>query len=112
MPTERITQALLAVIALALTTIAARPYLHPPAAQAQSQPAHPFYIEPGVQMLRKPDGSGQSYGKVVIDLRNGNIWGFPTGTLDTYPSNPLDSKPVTSAPFALGRYAFEETDTK
>ena len=50
-------------------------------------------------MLRQPDGSGQAYGKVVIDLRNGKIWGFPTGTLDTYPSNPLDSKPVTSTPW-------------
>jgi hypothetical protein len=110
MRNDAITKALLAVIALALTAIAIRPYIQPAPAQAESQLARPFYIEPGVQMLRQPDGSGQSYGKVVIDMRTGKIWGFPTGTLDTYPSNPLEGKPVTSHPMALGRYAFEDTD--
>ena len=69
-----------------------------------------FYIEPGVQMLRQPDGSGQVYGRVMVDMRNGRIWGFPTGTLDAYPSNPLEGKPATSHPFALGRFALEDTD--
>jgi len=53
---------------------------------------------------------GQVYGKVVVDLRSGKIWGFPTGTVDPYPSYPLDSKPSVSKPFALGRYAFEDTE--
>lgn len=101
---------LLGLIAIALTAIAIRPYLYPVAAQAQSTSAYSFYIEPGVQMLRAPDGSGQVYGKVVVDLHTGKVWGFPTGTLDPYPSNPMDSKPSTSHPFALGKFAFADTE--
>ena len=29
-------------------------------------------------MLRKPDGSQQVEGKIVIDMRNGDVWGFAT----------------------------------
>ena len=104
------TNFLLLVIAVALIAIAVRPYLDPAPAEAQTTLAHPFYIEPGVQMLRAPDGSGQVYGKVVVDLRNGKIWGFPTGSLDPYPSYPLDNKPSVSRPFALGKFAFEDTN--
>jgi hypothetical protein len=114
MRNDALTKTLLAVIALALTAIAIRPYFQPAPAQAESQLAHAFYVEPGVQMLRIYDGngqvSGQVYGKLVVDMRNGNIWGFPTGGLDAYPSNALGGKPVTAHAIALGRYAFEDTD--
>jgi hypothetical protein len=46
----------------------------------------------------------------MIDMRNGQVWGFPTGSPDTYPSNPLQSKPQVSRPFALGRFALEDTE--
>jgi len=105
-----VTNLLLLVIAVALVAIAARRYIDPAAAEAQSTSAHAFYIEPGVQMLRYPDGTGQVYGKVVVDLRTGKIWGFPTNTPDPYPSYPMDSKPAVSKPFALGKFAFEDTD--
>ena len=107
---DALTNFLLFVIAIALIVIAVRPYIDPVPALAQSSSAHAFYIEPGVQMLRYPDGTGQVYGKVVVDLRSGKVWGFPTGTPDPYPSNPLDSKPSTSKPFALGKFAFEDTE--
>jgi hypothetical protein len=110
MKRDTLTNFFLGLIAIALTSIAIRPYLYPVAAQAQSTSAYSFYIEPGVQMLRAPDGSGQVYGKVVVDLRSGKVWGFPTGTLDPYPSNPMDSKPSTSHPFALGKFAFGDTE--
>jgi hypothetical protein len=61
-------------------------------------------------MLRAADGSKQVYGKVVVDLRTGKVWGFPTGSTDPYPFNALNSKPQTSHPFPLGRFAFEDTD--
>jgi hypothetical protein len=105
-----VTNFLLLVIAVALIAIAVRPYINPVLAEAQTTSAHPFYIEPGVQMLRAPDGSSQVYGKVVVDLRNGKIWGFPTGSLSPYPSYPTDNKPAVSRPFALGKFAFEDTD--
>jgi hypothetical protein len=105
-----VTNFLLLMIAIALTAIAARLYIDPASVQAQSTSVHSFYIEPGVQMLRNPDGSGQVYGKVMVDLRSGKIWGFPTGSLDPYPSYVMDSKPPTSRPFVLGKFAFEDTD--
>jgi hypothetical protein len=107
---DGVTNFLLLLIAVALIAIAVRPYVDPAPAEAQATSAHPFYIEPGVQMLRAPNGSGQVYGKVVVDLRNGKIWGFPTGSLNPYPSYLTDNKPALSRPFALGRFAFEDTD--
>ena len=70
-------KALLFAIAVSLGAIALRPYVAPPVVSAQSGEAGAFYVEPGVSMLRAPDGSQQVLGKVVVDLRNGNIWGFP-----------------------------------
>ena len=107
---DGVTNFLLLLIAAALIAIAVRPYIDPVPAQAQTTSAHPFYIEPGVQMLLAPNGGGQVYGKVVVDLRNGKIWGFPTGSLNPYPSSPTDNKPAVSRPFALGKFAFEDTD--
>lgn len=107
-----LTNVLLSIIALALVSIATRPYIAPEAAHAQtaSAAAYPFYFEPGTQMLRAPDGSKQVYGRVVVDMRNGKVWGFPTNTPDTYPANPVDSKPQVSRPFYLGKFAFEDID--
>ena len=105
-----VTNFLLLVIAVAVIAIAVRPYIAPVPAEAQTTSAHPFYIEPGVQMLRKPDGSGQVFGKVVVDLRNGKVWGFPTGSPDPYPSHPMNNRPPVSRPFELGKFAFEDTD--
>ncbi len=104
------TNLLLLLIAVALVAIAARPYVAPQVAQAQSGLPYPIYIEPGTQMLRAPDGSKQVYGRVMIDMRTGKVWGFPTGSTDTYPTNAMDSKPVVSHPFALGRFALEDVD--
>lgn len=110
MKSDWTTKFLLAVIAAALSAIAIRPYIAPHAAEAQSGAAYPVYIEPGVQMLKSPDGSKQLYGRMVVDLRTGKIWGFPTMTTDPYPFNALSSKPVTSRPFELGSFAFEDME--
>src|ERR1700723_4625537 len=105
-----VTKFLLLIIAISLAAIAIRPYLAPQTARAESQTPYPLYFEPGTQMLRAPDGSRQVYGRVVVDMRTGKIWGFPTITPDTYPVNAVDSKPPVSRPFFLGRFAFEDTD--
>ena len=110
MRNDLVSRFLLAVIAIALAAIAFRPYVAPDPAHAQSGAAYPVFIEPGVQMLKSSDGSKQLYGRVVVDLRTGKIWGFPTMTTDPYPFNPLNSKPQTSHPFELGRFAFEDMD--
>jgi hypothetical protein len=105
---ENLTVILLSIIAAALVAIAVRPMVAPPAAEAQST-VYPLYIEPGSELLRAPDGSSQVYGKVMVDLRTGKIWGFPTLAPQSYPSNALQSKPPTSRPFELGRFALEDT---
>jgi hypothetical protein len=104
------TNFLLLVIAGTLLTIALRPYLAPAPVQAQSSGPYPFYIEPGTQMLRAPDGSKQVYGRVVVDMRNGNVWGFPTFTGDAYPVNTVGTTAPTSHPFLLGKFAFSEVN--
>lgn len=101
---------LLLVIAVSLTAIALRPYVAPVPVQAQGGEAHPFYIEPGVAMLRAPDGSRQALGKVMVDLRNGNIWGFPTLTQDPYPAAGTNTAPPVSRPFLLGKFALADVD--
>jgi hypothetical protein len=104
---ENLTIVLLLIIAIALVAIAVQPILSPHTAEAQSS-VYPFYLEPGSELLRAPDGTSQVYGKVVVDMRNGKIWGFPTLAPQSYPSNGLQNKPPTSRPFELGRFAFED----
>ena len=108
--TSLTTNLLLLTIAVALTIIALRPYVAPASVQAQSGEVHPFYFELGTQMLRAPDGSRQVYGRVVVDMRNGNVWGFPTTTADTYPVNTVGTTPPTSHPFLLAKFAFNEVN--
>lgn len=104
------TTLLLSLIVIALWVIALRPFLTPVTTKAAAGEPYPFYIEPGTTMLRAPDGSRQVYGKMMVDLRTGKIWGFPTLTPDPYPINSTDTKPQTSRPFLLGRFALEDTD--
>ena len=107
---DKLTNALLWLIAIALVAIAARLAVNPRPVAAQSHFERLLFIEPGVQMLRAPDGSRNVYGRVVVDLRTGNVWGFPTPTGDPYPFNPTSTKPETSHPFLLGRFALEDMD--
>ena len=90
------TNLLLLVIAIALIAIALRPLRQPRPAQAQDLAPFPVYIEPGTQMLRSPDGSQNVYGKMVVDLQTGNVWGFPTITAAPYPVDISRAKPPVS----------------
>lgn len=105
---ENLTTGLLLIIAIALLAIAIQPVLAPHATEAQST-IYPLYIEPGSELLRAPDGSKQVYGKVMVDMRTGTIWGFPTLAPQSYPTAGMQNKPPTSRPFELGRFAFEDT---
>jgi hypothetical protein len=105
---ENLIVGLLSIIAIALVAIAVEPFFTPKAAEAQSAAAYPFYIEPGSELLRSPDGTSQVYGKVVVDMRTGEIWGFPTLAPQSYPSSQLQTKAPTSRPFKLGKFAFED----
>ena len=82
-------------------------------AQSSGSPYH-FYIEPGVTMLRAPDGNKQVLGKVVVDLTNGNVWGFPTNTPSPYPVDTRfqvsvsNIEPPVSTPIFLGKFDFSK----
>ena len=97
---------LLFAIAILLGITALRPLWTPEVTHAQGPAAMPFYIEPGTTMLRSPDGTSQVQGKVVVDLRNGNIWGFPTLSSAPYPVDATSSQPPVSHPMYLGRFDF------
>ena len=104
------TNILLLVIAVALVALAIEPFIKPRPAQAQVVADYPLYLEPGVYLLRAPDGTSQIYGKVVVDLRTGKIFGFPTYGQQPYPIDVTTTKPITSKPIVLGRFALEDTD--
>ena len=108
MKADRQIKALLLAIATFLAVIALRPYFTPATAYADSSQGYPVFIEPGVTTLRSPDGSKQVLGKVVVDLRNGNVWGFPTISHDPYPSSATSTSPQTSRPFLLGTFALSD----
>ena len=107
MKSLRTTNVLLAAIALLLFALVLRPLRAPDPVYAQS-PDTDFFFEPGVFYVRTADNS-QAYAKIVVDLRNGRVWGFPTLTPLPYPSDPVYNKPQTSHPFELGRFALEDT---
>jgi hypothetical protein len=106
-------KALLALAVLFLGMIALRPLLQPAPVMAQTDEAHRFYVEPGVTLLRKPDGLSQVYGKMFVDMRTGDIWGFPTtDSQSPYPVNPTNSAPPKSHPMYLGKFLLSEAVLK
>jgi hypothetical protein len=102
------TNILLLVIAVALVAIAIRPLRQPQPARAQTQTSSPFpvYIEPGTLMIRSPDGSQNVYGKMVVDMETGRVWGFPTLNSAPYPIDISSTKPPVSHAIYLGTFAF------
>ena len=115
MKLDYVLKAVLIAITALLATHVFHEFSAPRAAFAQSSGSpSAFYVEPGVTMLRAPDGTKQVLGKVVVDLTNGNVWGFPTNTEKPYPFDTryLNStskvEPPVSTPFLLGKFDFSK----
>lgn len=108
MNSDRFTKTVLVIIAALLGFLALRPLAQPVPVRAQAAEGYPFYVEPGYTMIRKPDGTAQYYGKMVIDMRNGDIWGFPTLTQSPYPIDSAQTKPPKSSPMYLGKFMFND----
>ena len=108
MKLDRLTQILLAMAVVFLAVIVFRPVVHPPAVKAQGDDVYPFFVEPGYTMLRKPDGSGQMLGKMMIDMRTGDIWGFPTLVDGPYPVDTAKPAPPKSHPMYLGQFVLRD----
>jgi hypothetical protein len=77
--------------------------------QAESEMSHRFYIEPGTTLLTSPDGRQNVIGKVVVDLTNGKIWGFPTNTPRPYPTTTVSGHAPVVTPIYLGRFDLDAT---
>src|SRR5678816_1338199 len=76
-----------------------------PSVHAQSDQPDMF-IEPGTTIIRDPDTGVQMQGKVVIDRRTGNVWGFPTASSAPYPVAQSTKEPPISKPVYLGKFDF------
>jgi len=99
---------LLAAIVVLLGALVLRPVVQPSPVQAQTVDSTRFYVEPGYTMLRKPDGTAQMYGKMMIDMRTGDIWGFPTLVESPYPVDASKPEPPKSHPMYLGKFVLSE----
>jgi hypothetical protein len=77
-----------------------------PAANVQAQGTNGnWYVEPRTVMIpASADGTGQAQGKVMIDLRTGDIWGFATLSPLPYPVGPNRREPPVVKPVYLGRF--------
>ena len=102
MKSLNMTHALLFAIVLLLAANLARTA----PVEAQAGGVYPVHIEPGARTVRAPDGSSQFLGRVVVDLRNGRIWGFPTLVDSPYPIDRTKPEPPVSSPIYLGQFDF------
>lgn len=111
MKSDLVTRIALIVIAASLAVLAFSPLLRPTpafASQADSS-GYDLYVEPGTTTVKAPDGTSQYVGKVMIDMRTGNIWGFPTLNTLPYPVDSTKTTPPVSHPIYLGRFALADT---
>lgn len=101
-------KSVLVLIVIFLGIVAFRPIAQPPLVMAQSGQPYPFWIEQGTVSLKKPDGN-VTWGKVVVDLRTGDVWGFPMKAQNTpYPVYGTGDTSKVSHPMYLGHMAFDE----
>ena len=96
----------LSVIAVFLGMLAVRPFTASQTVQAESR--IPYTVLQFDQRLSQIESSrGSMMGRIAIDLRTGNIYGFPTDALG-YPRNPVKSDLAVSDPILLGRFNLDK----
>ena len=104
MTVDRSAKAILIAIAVLLGIIAVRPYGAAQKVEAQDSYRYDFYVEPGTWVLRSPGGDSQVMGKVMVNMKTGDVWGFPTSDPSPYPVDISKSAPPVSKPFYLGKF--------
>ncbi len=103
MRTDFYTKAMLTLIAVFLGILAFRPMMQPPATQAQTTTRALLHFDEKMSRIQVPDGSANLTGRVAIDLRTGNVYGFPTDVAG-YPRDVQNNRPAVSDPILLGRF--------
>jgi hypothetical protein len=86
----------LTAIALLLGAVAVHPWLAPAPVRAEME-APSLFIEPGLTRIPDLRGGPETVGKMVIDLKTGDSWGFPMAFTTS-------TEPVVSKPVLLGRF--------
>jgi hypothetical protein len=104
-PFDLYTKVILTAIALLLAALVFRPAFRPMPVQAQADSSR-FYVEPGNTLVRKPGGDVRVQGKMIVDLQNGEIWGFLTTQDLPYPVDFINNAPPVSTAVFLGRFDF------
>lgn len=99
------TNVVLTAIAVFLGMLALRPLAAPQTAHAQTALYAPLQFDQNLSQIQYPKGS--VVGRLAIDLRTGNIYGFPTDPLG-YPRNPGKSELAVSDPILLGRFNLDK----
>jgi hypothetical protein len=102
MKTDLYTKTILSAIAALLAVLAFR---QAPPVMAQNQ-KRDLWIEPGFTSVRKPDGTEQVPGKIVVDKATGDIWGFPTLTSGPYPVDTTSARPASIRTHLSGQVRF------
>jgi hypothetical protein len=106
MKTDWLVKSLLLLVVIFLGIMALRPYLAPPVVRAQSEDVYPITLRLGGRFTFN---GAVLQGSVVLDLRNGNVWGFP----DFVQRSEFLDKPLpVSHPVLLGRFALEDLNKK
>jgi len=103
MKPDWLTRIALTVIAISLALLAIHPMFQAKPVFAQVGISD-LYIEPGTTMIQAPDRSSQFYGKIMVDLHTGRIWGFPTLGTAPYPVDNVHTTPPISHPIYLGKF--------
>jgi hypothetical protein len=88
-----------------LALLVMREYEKPMTVLAQAERPN-IYVEPGFLTLRSPNGLTQVQGKMVVNLNNGEVWGFPTLQPSPYPVDLGNNKPPVSQAMYLGQFDF------
>ena len=104
MKVDRYTKTVLTAIAVFLGVLALRPFWTPARVKAQAEGGCAcLQFDPNVTQIVVPNGAASVPGRVAIDLRTGNVYGFPADPLG-YPRNPGKEEPTVSNPVILGRF--------
>ncbi|MFN7992073.1 MAG: hypothetical protein U0Q18_00635 [Bryobacteraceae bacterium] len=108
MRTDLYTKVVFTAIGIFLGIVALRPYTAPAGVKAQdTNHCGCLVFDPNVTQIITPDGQSSVPGRVAIDVRTGNIYGFPSDPVG-YPRDPGRNRPATSDPVLLGRFNLEK----
>ena len=108
MRSDLYTRLVLTVIAVFLGVLALRPLFTTTAVKAQGDTGCGCLLfDPTVTQIISPNGETSVPGRVAIDQRTGNVYGFPADPLG-YPRDPGKNQPALSNPVLLGRFNLDK----